>query len=570
MVGYGTERHIGIVGAKSSGKSFLLYTGLDMLMTERKMSQTQATPETDIRLNKARIDNGQMPPTPKNMYTAIQLLFKKRRLRLVPYHLFFYDIAGEEFDGTNFDQGRIKFFRNVRTVVLVIDPLRVKYPMAGSNRKFVDMVNRERQTAYLRDDSEKYDLNEVTANFIAMLNRSGGIKPKDVNVDIVCTKAEMYDSRGYFDAFGMDYQKASSSQIRAFVKNTMGLGSFVQLVENEFKVRGYWAVDVKSRDKKPVRQLFNSLLKQSGVLGNWWRSLLSILMTVAVAGALATGGYFGYRAIAEYIENRPVKQQIEAPVALVPNYYCKASSLNVRSAASANASIVGQLKQGEEVYVHSIDPVTNFAKIDYSGDIAYVSAKYLVPKKESSMPSAISGLVQQSKEEKPSATTADRHASLFVATQTAWGRSDLRLWQTIFFPVAVSKLYDKVTSNKELQYFDEEKYPYDILRFTLKGSVVMVATIYDGQIGAIDVVGKNIRSLEGLSPGLSLSKLVGAGAGTMITNDTRIYCSLGGLLYTIDGELTVDGFRKVRNAWQSGVTVRLQTNDYDPGAMLKA
>ncbi len=394
-LGYGTERHIGIVGAKSSGKSYLLYTGLDMQMTERKMSQTQATPETDIKVNKAKIESGQMPPTPKNMYTAVQLLFKKRRLRLVPYHLFFYDIAGEEFDGTHFDDGRIKFFRNVRTVVFVIDPLRVKYPAGGSNRKFVEMVNGEREKARLGDNSERYDLKEVVANFIAMLNRSGGIKPKNINVDIVCTKAEMYGPRGYFGDFGMDYRKASSNQIRAFVKDTMGLGSFVQLVENEFKVRGYWAVDVKSNDKTPVRGLFKGLLKQSGVLGNWWRSLLSIVALVALvalAGALGAGGYFGYKAIAEYMANRPAKERVvEEPTAPQPNYTVNARALNVRSAAGSNAAVVGTLSRGEAVLVHGIDLANGFAKITYNGQDAYVGAQYLTPITDPVSSSAKSG-----------------------------------------------------------------------------------------------------------------------------------------------------------------------------------
>lgn len=74
------------------------------------------------------------------------------------------------------------------------------------------------------------------------------------------------------------------------------------------------------------------------------------------------------------------KSSVEQPKSRQPNYYCDVNTtLKVRENPRSNAREIGQLKRHEEIYVHSIDK-NNFAKIDFKGGIAYVSAKYLKPK----------------------------------------------------------------------------------------------------------------------------------------------------------------------------------------------
>ena len=66
---------------------------------------------------------------------------------------------------------------------------------------------------------------------------------------------------------------------------------------------------------------------------------------------------------------------IEQPVS-TNTYYCTASSvLNVRSAPSTSASVIGTLRPGQEVNVYNF--VNGFAKISYNGQIAYASSTYL-------------------------------------------------------------------------------------------------------------------------------------------------------------------------------------------------
>jgi len=66
---------------------------------------------------------------------------------------------------------------------------------------------------------------------------------------------------------------------------------------------------------------------------------------------------------------------IEKP--LEPNYYCTASSLNVRSTPSTNGTVLGKLSQSEEIYVYQVDITKDFAKIKYKENVAYVSNKYI-------------------------------------------------------------------------------------------------------------------------------------------------------------------------------------------------
>jgi uncharacterized protein YgiM (DUF1202 family) len=69
------------------------------------------------------------------------------------------------------------------------------------------------------------------------------------------------------------------------------------------------------------------------------------------------------------------------PVSNLPNYYCDVNTtLNVREHPRSNAQVIGQLKRYDEIYVHSIS--NGFAKIDFKGRNAYVSAEYLKPKGE--------------------------------------------------------------------------------------------------------------------------------------------------------------------------------------------
>jgi hypothetical protein len=93
---------------------------------------------------------------------------------------------------------------------------------------------------------------------------------------------------------------------------------------------------------------------------------------------------------------------VEQSASLPPNYYCDATTLNVRESPSANARSVGQLKKGQECYVYSYDASSSFATISFKGKKAYVSAEYLKPKDAS----AYGNVIPISASPPPSSTTA--------------------------------------------------------------------------------------------------------------------------------------------------------------------
>ena len=112
---YGTDIHIGIVGARSSGKSYMLYSGLELLMDEYGEDFKQIDKDNDnvkVELVAKRIHNNDgIQTADKNRYKAIQFSLN-RKLRPVPYHLFWYDVAGEKFNASsNSSQDALKFYK---------------------------------------------------------------------------------------------------------------------------------------------------------------------------------------------------------------------------------------------------------------------------------------------------------------------------------------------------------------------------------------------------------------------------------------------------------------------------
>ena len=105
---------------------------------------------------------------------------------------------------------------------------------------------------------------------------------------------------------------------------------------------------------------------------NAWTFLLAVGILVGTVVLPAVGAIFeGSNDYEEY-------SYTEAePVYETETYYVTAQSLNVRSYASKNASVVGSLSKYQSVEVIEYNASNGFAKIRYNGDIAYISNKYI-------------------------------------------------------------------------------------------------------------------------------------------------------------------------------------------------
>ena len=251
----GTEIHIGIVGHRSSGKSYLLYSGLSSLMSSypERFSQIDADNDTRIEDKMKRIDARDGIQTDvANKYRAIQLILKSK-LRPVPYHLFFYDVAGEKFNASSSShKTAMDFYRNVQSIVFIVDPSMLDISGTPSSAKFVDWHKRNA-------NSEKYRIDGSFAVLKDILETVGR-KSNKIDFNFVCTKTDM----GYLPELG--YSKIpGENEIERFISTELGLSNLINSARASFKNVHFYTVSAIESDKSRLKNLFITLLEQRKV-----------------------------------------------------------------------------------------------------------------------------------------------------------------------------------------------------------------------------------------------------------------------------------------------------------------
>lgn len=252
----GTEIHIGIVGHRSSGKSYLLYSGLSSLMSSypERFSQIDADNDTRIENKKKRIDARDGIQTDvANKYRAIQLILKSK-LRPVPYHLFFYDVAGEKFNASSSShKTAMDFYRNVQSIVFIVDPSMLDISGTPASAKFVDWHKRNA-------NAEKYRIDGSFAVLKDILETVGR-KSNKIDFNFVCTKTDM----GYLPELG--YSKTpGENEIERFISTELGLSNLINSARASFKNVHFYTVSAIESDKSRLKNLFITLLEQRKVM----------------------------------------------------------------------------------------------------------------------------------------------------------------------------------------------------------------------------------------------------------------------------------------------------------------
>lgn len=252
----GTEIHIGIVGHRSSGKSYLLYSGLSSLMSSypERFSQIDADNDTRIENKKKRIDARDGIQTDvANKYRAIQLILKSK-LRPVPYHLFFYDVAGEKFNASSSShKTAMDFYRNVQSIVFIVDPSMLDISGTPASAKFVDWHKRNA-------NAEKYRIDGSFAVLKDILETVGR-KSNKIDFNFVCTKTDM----GYLPELG--YSKTpGENEIERFISTELGLSNLINSARASFKNVHFYTVSAVESDKSRLINLFITLLEQRKVI----------------------------------------------------------------------------------------------------------------------------------------------------------------------------------------------------------------------------------------------------------------------------------------------------------------
>lgn len=251
----GTDVHIGLVGHVGVGKTYLIFSGLKELMKEfgddiEQVDNADRNLDVEVKSNQihARRD---IQTDRRTSYRAVQLMLKRSN-HLVPYHLHFYDVAGEQFT-TNIalSDDAMRFYTNVQSIVVVVDPLMIdtQAPGVRATVKF-EQWQKEKNPRPMR-----YNPADTLASLNAYLEKYGRPARK-IDVTFVLVKSDM----GYFEAMGYP-SNPDSDQIREFMKNVIGMTTLVN-TGDMFRSVSFYATSVYTDNRSSLRELFFHLLRQ--------------------------------------------------------------------------------------------------------------------------------------------------------------------------------------------------------------------------------------------------------------------------------------------------------------------
>lgn len=252
---FGTENHIGIVGHRSSGKSFLLYTALGALKNYfgDRVSQIDAEYDTNIEDNIRRIEKGLSIQTDlKDSYKAVQVMIN-RKMNPVPYHLFFYDVAGEKFNqASTASKTAMDFYRNVQTILFVIDPAMIDYSFNPPSENIEKWLSKHSSPEHFSADG--------TFSTLKNILESVGRKTKSIDFMFICVKADT----GYLEACSYP-TTGDDLGIEQFMREELGLSNLVDAAKGSFRNVKFDIASVNPAFRERLTSLFINILKNIGV-----------------------------------------------------------------------------------------------------------------------------------------------------------------------------------------------------------------------------------------------------------------------------------------------------------------
>lgn len=252
---FGTEKHIGIVGHRSSGKSFLLYTALGALKNYfgDRVSQIDAEYDTNIEDNIRRIEKGLSIQTDlKDSYKAVQVMIN-RKMNPVPYHLFFYDVAGEKFNqASTASKTAMDFYRNVQTILFVIDPAMIDYSFNPPSENIEKWLSKHSSPEHFSADG--------TFSTLKNILESVGRKTKSIDFMFICVKADT----GYLEACSYP-TTGDDLGIEQFMREELGLSNLVDAAKGSFRNVKFDIASVNPAFRERLTSLFINILKNIGV-----------------------------------------------------------------------------------------------------------------------------------------------------------------------------------------------------------------------------------------------------------------------------------------------------------------
>lgn len=251
---FGTDIHIGFVGGPGTGKSWLMYEGLHRLIAAHQgtMRQHGATRDTGINAHHTMIAGRRDFQTDATRYTHAVQVMVDRRGQPVPWHTHWWDVAGENFDSAR-QATDMEFYRHVRVVALVLDPLLTIVPDNASD------AFRRWTAAQGRRYSARYDAERAVSALDSILTQAGN-SARRVHVVVTLAKAD----NGYLrDVAGIDYDTATGEALRRFALEHMGLHNLDNVLSATFASVEYAAASATDHGPALLR-LFTRLLHLAG------------------------------------------------------------------------------------------------------------------------------------------------------------------------------------------------------------------------------------------------------------------------------------------------------------------
>lgn len=230
------DKHIVFVGGRTAGKTCLMIQST-RYMLKKGAEIPELDQQRDFELLKSRIEHGQVPDatSPKHIYRAFQMILKKG---VFPYHLFFYDLAGEKFEHAQ-DAATHRFFATLDAVVFAFDPYSIPefkqdhLPPAGVAVATQDPLELIR------------NLSQVIARY----NSKG--KAKKIVLNVLLVKSDT----GYLNLFSSNHivqgKSDSGEMIKQFIKAELGQGAFIHHIEQHFDKINYFQVSALGRIPDP-------------------------------------------------------------------------------------------------------------------------------------------------------------------------------------------------------------------------------------------------------------------------------------------------------------------------------
>lgn len=236
----GKDKHIAFVGGRHSGKTCLLVQATKFLLDAVPDSQIPEADQKEAYEDLlGMMERGDVPPMTqkKQIYRAFQIEYPGKKL---PYHIHFYDIAGENFEHT-FDTAQYPFYKNLNAIAFVFDPF--------SKKRF----RSKKINSALRDT--KYSVQppeEVLDSLTQALDKFNTRKEiKKIKFNILLVKSDLnYLSLSSFD------EKTRNKEIEDFLMETLEADAFIHKAKQLFKEVNFFLVSALGRspqihDNKP-------------------------------------------------------------------------------------------------------------------------------------------------------------------------------------------------------------------------------------------------------------------------------------------------------------------------------